>query len=254
MAKAFDVEAAAAGLAAAHPSDILQVALDAFSPAITISFSGAEDVVLIDMASRLGASFRVFTLDTGRLNPETLEFIDLVRERYDVPIEAYSPQPEAVQDLVRAKGLFSFYRDGHEECCAIRKVEPLRRALADGIDSYVTGQRRDQSPGTRAEIPVAQLDAGFSPDPDRPLGKWNPLANWSSTQVWRYIAERGLPYNPLHDRGFKSIGCAPCTRAINPGEHERAGRWWWEEATKKECGLHAMNVDGQAAGLSGEQA
>ncbi|MCZ6707461.1 MAG: phosphoadenylyl-sulfate reductase, partial [Chloroflexi bacterium] len=196
MAKAFDVEAAAAELAAAHPSDILQAALEAFSPAITISFSGAEDVVLIDMASRLGASFRVFTLDTGRLNPETLEFIDLVRERYDVPIEAYSPQPEAVQDLVRAKGLFSFYRDGHEECCAIRKVEPLGRALA-GKRAYVTGQRKDQSPSTRNHVPLVQLDPRFE-EAGVELVKFNPLANWTSDQVWREIRDRDIPYNPLH--------------------------------------------------------
>ena len=241
-AEPFDVAQAAGALAGAPPADILQVALERFSPDLTISFSGAEDVVLVDMAHRTGMPFRVFTLDTGRLHPETLEFMERVRERYAVDVEAYSPQPEAVQALVRAKGLFSFYRDGHEECCGIRKVEPLRRALA-GVRAYVTGQRRDKSPGTRAAIPVVQLDPGFSSDPARPLVKWNPLANWTAAKVGRYIAEHDVLYNPLHDRGFKSIGCAPCTRATNPGEHERAGRWWWEEATKKECGLHAMNLD-----------
>jgi phosphoadenosine phosphosulfate reductase len=240
---ASDVEQVAAELGQAHPSDILTQALARHSPAITISFSGAEDVVLIDMASRLGEPFRIFTLDTGRLHPETLEFLETVRKHYEIEIEAFFPQPEPVQQLVREKGLFSFYDDGHQECCGMRKVEPLRRALADGVDAYVTGQRKDQSPGTRAEIPVVQLDPGFSVDPERPIVKWNPLANWSSAQVWQYILEQRVPYNPLHDRGFKSIGCAPCTRPTNPGEHERAGRWWWEEATKRECGLHMINLD-----------
>ena len=244
---AFDatqIEATAQRLANAHPVDIIAEALSHFDR-LTISFSGAEDVVLIDFAARearkLKRSFRVFSLDTGRLHPETLDFIERVREHYDVPIEAYSPQADAVEALVREKGLFSFRRDGHGECCGIRKVEPLGRALAD-VDAYVTGQRKDQSPGTRAEIPVVQLDPGFGRQ-DVPLVKFNPLANWSSAQVWQQIMAYGVPYNPLHDQGFKSIGCAPCTRATHPGEHERAGRWWWEEATQKECGLHSINLD-----------
>ncbi len=242
VAGAFDVEETAAQLARKHPADVVRLALERFSPDISISFSGAEDVVLIDMASRAGLPFRVFSLDTGRLHPETLAFIEKVRTRYDAPIDVYFPQPEAVQQLVRTKGLFSFYADGHQECCGIRKVEPLRRALAP-LRAYITGQRKDQSPGTRADIPIVQHDLAFSSDPDTPLVKFNPLANWTSAQVWQYIAEHEAPYNPLHDRGFKSIGCAPCTRPTNPGEHERAGRWWWEEATKKECGLHAINLD-----------
>src|SRR5262245_39159919 len=150
------------------------------------------------------------------------------------------PQPEAVQKLVREKGLFSFYRDGHKECCGVRKVEPLVRALKP-LAAWITGQRKDQSPGTRAEVPVVQLDPTFG-SPERPLVKFNPLANWTSKQVWAYIREHDVPYNALHDRGFVSIGCEPCTRPTNPGEHERAGRWWWEEETMKECGLHAGNV------------
>lgn len=243
----FDIAAAAARLAAAHPEDILAEALDRF-PGLSISFSGAEDVALIDMAARAAertsARFRVFTLDTGRLHPETSEFIEQVRERYGTAIEAYAPQAAAVEALVREKGLFSFRRDGHQECCGIRKVEPLSRALA-GVAAYATGQRRDQSPGTRAELPVVQPDPGFGREAS-PMIKFNPLANWTSAQVWQHILAHRLPYNPLHDRGFKSIGCAPCTRPVNPGEHERAGRWWWEEATKKECGLHAINLDDSA--------
>jgi len=222
-----------------HPKDILALAFELFSPNIGISFSGAEDVVLVDLAASLGAQSRVFSLDTGRLHPETLRFLDQVRDHYKLPIEVYFPQPEAVEDLVREKGLFSFYKDGHRECCGIRKVEPLRRAL-DTFDAWVTGQRRDQSPSTRAEVPVVQADPTFS-TPGHELVKFNPVANWSSQQVWDYIRENEVPFNPLHERGFVSIGCEPCTRAVLPGQHEREGRWWWEDATKKECGLHSGN-------------
>ncbi len=237
---AADVEALATELATAHPANIIARAQREYGEALRISFSGAEDVVLIDVASRNNLPFRVFTLDTARLHPQTYRFLDTVRERYHVNIEAYYPQPEAVQQLVVAKGYFSFYIEGHEECCAIRKIEPLRRALADA-SAYVTGQRKDQSPGTRADIPVVQIDTAFS-TPERQLVKFNPLANWSSDKVWQYIREHDVPYNPLHDIGFRSIGCEPCTRATNPGEHEREGRWWWEEATKRECGLHIINL------------
>ena len=230
----------AAEYASRSPQEILGLALREFSPDISISFSGAEDVVLVDMASKLGGACRVFSLDTGRLHPETYQFLDKVRERYGLAIEAFFPQPDAVQALVREKGLFSFYKDGHKECCGIRKVEPLTRALA-GVRAWVTGQRRDQSPGTRSDVPVIQLDRTFG-TAARPLVKFNPLSQWTSKQVWAYIREHDVPYNALHDRGFVSIGCEPCTRPVNPGQHEREGRWWWEEETRKECGLHAGNV------------
>jgi len=225
--------------AARHPEEILAYAIEEFSPNLAISFSGAEDVVLVDMAAKLGAKPRVFTLDTGRLHSETYQFIEKVREHYGITIEAFFPRPDAVEKLVREKGLFSFYRDGHKECCDIRKVEPLRRALSN-LKAWVTGQRRDQSPGTRAQVPVMQVDPTFQNNGHQ-LVKVNPLANWSSKQVWSYIRENNVPYNSLHDRGFVSIGCEPCTRATLPGQHEREGRWWWEDATKKECGLHAGN-------------
>ena len=231
----YDVEGAAARLERAHPADIVAEALERFA-GLRISFSGAEDAALIDMAHRAAGgagSFRVFSLDTGRLHGETLAYIERVREHYGIAIEVYSPQTATVEALVREKGLFSFRRDGHEECCGIRKVEPLGRAL-EGAVAYATGQRKDQSPGTRAELPVVQREGMRV--------KFNPLANFRSAEVWDYILTYGVPYNPLHDRGFKSIGCEPCTRATNPGEHERAGRWWWEEATQKECGLHAINL------------
>ena len=230
----------AAEMADKHPRDIMALALREYAPNLAISFSGAEDIVLVDMASKLGGTFTVFTLDTGRLHRETYEFIERVREHYGVPVEAFFPEREAVEKLVREKGLFSFYRDGHKECCGVRKVEPLVRALR-GRRAWVTGQRKDQSPGTRAEVPVVQLDPTFGSERE-PLVKFNPLANWSSKQVWQYIREHDVPYNTLHDRGFASIGCDPCTRPVNPGQHEREGRWWWEEATMKECGLHAGNM------------
>jgi phosphoadenosine phosphosulfate reductase len=222
------------------PADIIRLAIAEYSPNLAISFSGAEDVVLVDIACKAGGKFRVFSLDTGRLHPETYEFLDQVREHYKIEVEVFFPEPSAVEDLVKAKGLYSFRRDGHKECCGIRKVEPLTRALKP-LDAWVTGQRKDQSPGTRAEVPVVQNDPTFG-SPDSPLVKFNPLANWTSKDVWDYIRQNGVPYNALHDRGFISIGCEPCTRPVGPGEHERAGRWWWEEATQKECGLHAGNL------------
>ena len=218
------------------PEQILGLALETYSPSIGIAFSGAEDVVLIDMAVKLGKPFTVFCLDTGRLHAETYQFIEKVRTHYGVRIETVLPEPDAVQQLVREKGLFSFYQDGHTECCGIRKVEPLKRVLAP-LQAWVTGQRKDQSPGTRANVPVVQEDRTFG-TPERPLVKFNPLSRWTSKQVWDYIDIYDVPYNALHSRGFISIGCEPCTRATIPGQHERAGRWWWEEATKKECGLH----------------
>ncbi len=239
--EALDIPELASAFAGNHPREILKFAFERYAPHIALSFSGAEDVALIDMASKTGAKFKVFSLDTGRLHAETYQFIQKVRDHYGIPIEIFFPRPEAVEKLVREKGLFSFYRDGHKECCDIRKVEPLRRALST-LDAWVTGQRRDQSPGTRSAVPVIQHDPTFSA-PGRELVKFNPLANWTSAQVWDYIRENQVPFNPLHERGFISIGCEPCTRAVLPGEHERAGRWWWEDSTKKECGLHAGNLE-----------
>lgn len=229
-----------AALAHQSPQDILAYALAEFDR-IAISFSGAEDVVLVDMAIKIRSDIQVFSLDTGRLHPETYRFIEAVREHYGISIELMAPDTEAVQKLVREKGLFSFYKDDHKECCGVRKIQPLRRKLLQ-LDAWITGQRRDQSPNTRAEIPVIQSDQGFA-RPGATLTKFNPLANWTSAQVWDYIRSNGVPYNELHDRGFVSIGCEPCTRPIGPGQHEREGRWWWEEATKKECGLHAVNIE-----------
>src|SRR5215510_10666335 len=192
--------ALASSYASRQPQDILELALKEYSPEIGLAFSGAEDVALIDMATKIGLPFKVFVLDTGRLHAETYQFIEKVRTHYDLTIDVVFPQPEAVQTLVREKGLFSFYVDGHKECCGIRKVEPLMRALAP-LRAWVTGQRNDQSPGTRSEVPVIQLDRTFG-TPERPLMKINPISLWTSKQVWSYIRAHGVPYNTLHVRGF----------------------------------------------------
>lgn len=239
--QAFDAVALATAYAGRHPRDILALALERFDNA-AISFSGAEDVVLIDMAVKIRPDVRVFSLDTGRLHPETYRFLEQVREHYKVTIDVLAPEAAAVDKLVREKGLFSFYRDGHKECCGVRKVMPLRRKLAT-LDAWITGQRRDQSPGTRANVPVVENDAAFS-SKEHALVKFNPLSAWSSAQVWQYINENRVPHNELHARGYISIGCEPCTRPVLPNQHERAGRWWWEDETIKECGLHAGNVSG----------
>lgn len=221
-----------------QPKDIIAAVIREF-PNFAISFSGAEDVVLIEMASKLQPAPPVFTLDTGRLHAQTYQFMEKVREHYSLNLETLHPDPESLSKLVNSKGLYSFYADGHEECCGIRKVEPLRAKLA-GLDAWITGQRRDQSP-SRAAVPVIQIDNSFSTESHQ-LIKVNPLANWSSEDVWNYIQMFDVPYNQLHQRGYISIGCEPCTRAVRPNQHEREGRWWWEEATIKECGLHIDNL------------
>jgi phosphoadenosine phosphosulfate reductase len=226
-------------LAQKSPQKIIEHALTQFDN-VAISFSGAEDVVLIDIAHKLrGSDIQVFSLDTGRLHAETYQFIDRVRNHYGIAIDVLSPEAAPVEALVKAKGLYSFLEDGHQECCGVRKVSTLRRKLST-LSAWVTGQRKDQSPSTRAGVPVIQADNAFS-TPTNSLVKYNPLANWSSDEVWTYIRAFEVPYNPLHERGFISIGCEPCTRPVLPNQHEREGRWWWEEATKKECGLHAVD-------------
>lgn len=228
------------------PKEILRAAYQAFGE-LTLSFSGAEDVVLIDLALKVAPknAIKVFSLDTGRLHPETLLFMETVRKHYDIEIDIRYPDSETVQDLVREKGLFSFYQDGHQQCCGIRKVAPLRQRLK-GLGVWVTGQRRDQSPGTRSSLQIAEHDQAFG-SPDQPLYKINPLTHWSSSDVWDYIRMFDVPYNPLHEQGYTSIGCQPCTRPTLPSQHEREGRWWWEEQQGKECGLHAVNQASQKA-------
>lgn len=221
-----------------NPAEILVLATKYFEN-IALSFSGAEDVILIDMIIRIKPDIRIFSLDTGRLHAETYRFIEQVRKHYDIKIDLISPDSNELENFVRAKGLYSFYKDGHHECCGIRKVNPLRRVLST-LDAWVTGQRQDQSPDTRQQIPIVQEDNILEV---KKLVKFNPLALWTSQQVWQYLHDNNVLFNELHSKGFVSIGCEPCTRAILPGQHEREGRWWWEDATKKECGLHFSNTE-----------
>jgi phosphoadenosine phosphosulfate reductase len=215
------------------PQDVLRWALERYHPQIAFAFSGAEDVVVIDLMHRIQPAARVFTLDTGRLPGETYELLERVRQRYGISIQTVFPQREAVEALVRAKGFYSFRQSlaDRQECCAIRKVEPMRRALS-GLKAWITGIRRDQSP-TRADVRTVELDAAFGG-----IVKVNPLAYWDHAQVWDHIRAHKIPYNRLHDRNYPSIGCEPCTRAVGPGEDARSGRWWWENPEHKECGLH----------------
>ena len=236
---AFDLSNAQTELLGKNPRTILKAALSNFDN-FAISFSGAEDVVLIDMALQIRKDIQVFSLDTGRLHPETYRFIEKVRKHYQIEINILTPNRDQLDSLVKQKGLFSFYEDGHSECCGIRKVEPLRRKLAT-LDAWITGQRKDQSLDTRGDIPEVQLDSRFS-RPGKSLIKFNPLLNWNSAQVWDYIEAYQVPYNDLHQHGYISIGCEPCTRPVLPNQHERSGRWWWEDGAKKECGLHADNI------------
>ncbi len=194
---------------------------------------GMEDVVLIDMISKLGGGLTVFTLDTGRLHEETYQTMDRVRSRYDIEIKTYFPQKDSVERLVREKGFFSFKEtvENRKECCFIRKVEPLNRALSE-LDAWITGLRRDQNV-TRTDIQKVEEDADHPP-----LLKINPIADWTQQRVEDYIKANKVPVNPLHAQQYPSIGCAPCTRPIEPGEDARAGRWWWENPEHKECGLH----------------
>ncbi|HET7034032.1 MAG TPA: phosphoadenylyl-sulfate reductase [Casimicrobiaceae bacterium] len=202
------------------------------APAVLATGFGVEGMVLVDLIAKHALSIRIITLDTGRLPDETLALIDRVRERYGVPIEVYAPDTKALESFVAENGVNPFYRsvELRKECCALRKSEPLKRALA-GKGAWITGLRREQS-ANREETPFEEFDALHG------LQKFNPLADWTSDEVWRYVRANDVPYNALHDRGYPSIGCAPCTRAVQPGEDPRAGRWWWEVSEVKECGLH----------------
>jgi phosphoadenosine phosphosulfate reductase len=228
----------AARLAGAEPAEILRFGLERYGERCAIAFSGAEDVVLIDMATRLDLPFSVLTLDTGRLHGDTYEYLDTIRRRYGVAIQTCFPDGDELTELVGTRGPNSFFEDGHHACCAVRKVAPLRRALA-GFGAWVSGLRRDQSPATRADVVVVESDSLFR-GADATLLKLNPLAGWSGERVWSYIRDHDVPTNPLHDRGFASIGCEPCTRPAGSGQHPREGRWWWEPLRDRESGLHRV--------------
>ena len=204
-----------------------------FSPAVFANSLGAEDMVLTDLIAKLGLGIEIFSLDTGRLPAETYTLLQQVGERYPShPVTVYFPQTVATEQYVREHGINGFYQsvEQRKACCAVRKIEPLKRALA-GRQAWITGLRRQQSL-TRVDLADREFDA------DNGLWKFNPLIEWTEAEVWEYLRANDVPYNALHDQHYPSIGCAPCTRAISMGEDVRAGRWWWENPDSKECGLH----------------
>lgn len=215
--------------------DVLSWAMEKFSPKIAFASSfGAEDVVVIDLMVNIDKNnTRIFTLDTGRLNPETYEVMDTIQKKYQIPIETLFPDHLEVEKMVYENGINLMYESvsNRKLCCEIRKVHPLKRILGT-LDAWVTGLRRDQT-FTRANTKKIEIDSS-----NNDIVKINPLADWTNDMVWDYIKQNGLTYNKLHDAGYPSIGCAPCTRAILPGDDLRSGRWWWENDLHKECGLH----------------
>ena len=216
------------------PQEILKAGAGAAQGEVKLACSfSIEDVVIIDMIKEIGLPIGIFALDTGRLNEETYEVADAITQRFGIPIDWYFPRNEAVEKLEREKGLFSFREslDNRHECCRIRKVEPLGRALR-GLAGWVTGLRREQSV-TRTGLAPIELD-----EANGGIFKINPLLEWSEQQVLDYAKLRAIPVSRLYAQGYRSIGCAPCTRPVAPGEHARAGRWWWEDPEHKECGLH----------------
>lgn len=218
-----------------NAKDVLSWAMEKFSPKIAFASSfGAEDVVVIDLMVKIDKNnTRVFTLDTGRLNPETYEVMDTIQKKYQIPIETLFPDHLEVEKMVYENGINLMYQSvsNRKLCCEIRKVHPLKRILGT-LDAWVTGLRRDQT-FTRANTKKIEIDSS-----NNGIVKINPLADWTNDMVWDYIKQNGLTYNKLHDLGYPSIGCAPCTRAILPGDDLRSGRWWWENDLHKECGLH----------------
>ncbi len=210
---------------------LAEIARD-FSPATFANSLGAEDMVLTDLIVKAKLEIEIFSLDTGRLPLETYDLMAKVQEHYGLKLKVFTPRAELLQPFVRENGINAFYDsvEMRKGCCHVRKVEPLQRALG-GKKAWITGMRAQQS-ATRDGLPVRAFDAGNG------LEKFNPLADWSENEVWAYIKQHGVPYNALHDKFYPSIGCAPCTRAVTPGEDIRAGRWWWENPETKECGLH----------------
>lgn len=213
--------------------ETLKFALGKFGDKVSFASSfGAEDVVIIDLLSKTGLPFRIFTLDTGRLHEETYEVMEACRQKYNLNLETYFPDRSAVEKLEQAKGFYSFREsiEARKECCRIRKVDNLKRSLKE-LDAWITGLRAEQAV-TRTAMQRVEDDTHFG------LIKFNPLIDWNEQEVWDYIKANKVPYNALHDQNFPSIGCAPCTRAVKPCEDVRAGRWWWETPEQKECGLH----------------
>ena len=217
----------------ANSHEVLNIVIKEFGDKIVFASSlGAEDQVITEMIAGIDKHVKIFTLDTGRLFPETYETLERTTNRYGIPIEVYFPDFRHIEEMVRSRGINLFYEsvENRKLCCHIRKIEPLNRAFI-GMEAWICGLRREQSI-TRQDMKLVEWD-----DQNK-LIKINPIIDWTETEVWNYIAEKNIPYNKLHDKGFPSIGCQPCTRAIQPGEDIRAGRWWWESPQNKECGLH----------------
>ena len=215
---------------------VLANAVHDYTPVIFANSLGAEDMVLTDLINKYQPSIEMFSLDTGRLPQETYDLMQKVRAHYSVPLKIFFPATQTVEKYVALNGVNGFYDsvELRKSCCHMRKVEPLSRALA-GKRAWITGMRREQA-ATRGVLQVSGFDA------DNGLQKFNPLLDWSNADVWKYLKQYEVPYNELHDRFYPSIGCAPCTRAITPGEDIRSGRWWWENAQNKECGLHVNKI------------
>ncbi len=217
-----------------EPEAVIAWALDRWHPQIASCTSfQAEGMVILDLAWRINPNLRVFTVDTGRLPQETYDIIERVRDRYGIDVEIYFPETHAVEAMVHRYGPNLFYRSVEARllCCSLRKVEPIRRVLA-GLDAWITGLRREQW-ASRANIRKIEIDHDHGG-----LAKISPLADWTYEEVWDYIRANDVPYHPLYDQGYTSIGCVPCTRPTQPGEDLRAGRWWWEQNAPKECGIH----------------
>ncbi|MBU4265978.1 MAG: phosphoadenylyl-sulfate reductase [Candidatus Altiarchaeota archaeon] len=227
-----DIEKIADDLEVKSAQEVLEWAIGEYPKIALASSFGAEDVVLVDILVKIKPDATIFTLDTGRLNEETYDVMERVRKKYNINIKSYSPDTEEVEKLEREDGFYSFRDsiDARRQCCNIRKVQLLKRAMS-GLDAWITGLRREQAV-TRTELKKIEYDEGNN------IVKLNPIADWTQEEVWNYIKENDVPYNALHDKGFLSIGCSPCTRAIKEGEDVRAGRWWWENPEQKECGLH----------------
>ena len=216
-----------------EPETMLRHFMEIYGDRIALSSSlSAEDQALTDMMLGINPQARIFSLDTGRLFPETYSLLDKTNLHYGIKIEVFCPQTEALQEMVNTQGINLFYESIEKRhlCCQVRKLEPLSRAFRT-LDAWVCGLRRSQSV-TRNDMRRVEWDERHG------LLKINPLIDWSEEQVWAYVREHRVPYNKLHDQGFPSIGCQPCTRAVKPGEDIRSGRWWWEDPQHRECGLH----------------
>jgi phosphoadenosine phosphosulfate reductase len=221
------------GFSNTSPEEVLNYFLEQYKGKIALASSmGAEDQALTDMIVRIDPTAKIFTLDTGRIFPETYDLIEKTNARYKININIYFPEREQVEKMVNEKGVNLFYEsiENRRQCCHVRKIVPLQRALA-GLDVWISGLRKSQSV-TRSDMQMVEWDERHG------LIKINPLLNWSEEDVWDYIKKHNVPYNKLHDKGFASIGCQPCTRALKPGEEVRDGRWWWENPQLRECGLH----------------